>query len=269
MSRQDSATRIAELRLSFKSDLPQGNNVVAMPLLYGRSIARSLPVLGIQCSTRPQLLSLRSPQCPRFGAPSATLRSFACRGFATNKLDLTNLDEKWRRKWEELGSGSRPRANGAKGSQYILPMFPYPSGTLHVGHLRVYTIADVLARFSTLQGHDVLLPMGWDAFGLPAENAAIEHGVNPATWTKDNIAKMKVQLDKMNGSWDWSNVRSRLCLYSCVNILKLILSRFRSSPPVIPNSTSIPRRYFFSYRRKASPTKLKPKSTTTQWTKPS
>ncbi|CRK46978.1 hypothetical protein BN1723_001253 [Verticillium longisporum] len=83
-------------------------------------------------------------------------------------------------------------------------MFPYPSGTLHLGHLRVYTIADVVARFHSLQGSKVLLPMGWDAFGLPAENAAIERGINPATWTTSNIAKMKEQLGKMHGSWDWS-----------------------------------------------------------------
>lgn len=83
-------------------------------------------------------------------------------------------------------------------------MFPYPSGYLHLGHLRVYTIADVVARFHALQGHDVLLPMGWDAFGLPAENAAIERGINPATWTKANITKMKEQLGLMNGSWNWS-----------------------------------------------------------------
>lgn len=89
-------------------------------------------------------------------------------------------------------------------------MFPYPSGYLHLGHLRVYTIADVVARFHSLQGHDVMLPMGWDAFGLPAENAAIERGINPATWTRSNINKMKEQLDMMNGSWDWSRVRIRL-----------------------------------------------------------
>lgn len=83
-------------------------------------------------------------------------------------------------------------------------MFPYPSGYLHLGHLRVYTIADVVARFHALQGQNVLLPMGWDAFGLPAENAAIERGINPATWTRANIVKMKEQLDMMNGSWDWS-----------------------------------------------------------------
>ncbi len=82
-------------------------------------------------------------------------------------------------------------------------MFPYPSGYLHLGHLRVYTIADTIARFRALQGNNVLLPMGWDAFGLPAENAAIERGINPAVWTKANIAKMKEQLDLMNGSWNW------------------------------------------------------------------
>ncbi len=119
-----------------------------------------------------------------------------------SRYNAADIEQKWQKTWAESGIDRTPEATD-KPKFYALSMFPYPSGNLHMGHVRNYVITDVIARLKRMQGYRVLHPMGWDAFGLPAENAAIKRNIPPAKWTYENIAQMRSQLQELGLSLDW------------------------------------------------------------------
>ena len=119
-----------------------------------------------------------------------------------DRYNFKSAEDKWQKIWEE-SKPYKTNVNHKKKKFYCLEMFPYPSGNIHMGHVRNYTIGDVLARFKSMQGYNVLHPMGWDSFGMPAENAAKENKLDPKTWTENNISVMKSQLKKLGLSIDW------------------------------------------------------------------
>ena len=125
------------------------------------------------------------------------------------KYNFREIEAKWQKKWEE-DNAFQVTEDPDKEKYYVLEMFPYPSGKLHIGHVRNYSIGDVVARFKKMNGFNVLHPMGYDAFGLPAENAAIKNNAEPAKWTYSNMDEMTRQFKEMGLSYDWDR-----CLATC------------------------------------------------------
>ncbi len=124
------------------------------------------------------------------------------------KYDHSTIEQKWQKRWRESGIYDVGERDTNKEKEYVLVEWPYPSGNLHIGHWYAFAVPDIYTRARRMQGKQVLFPMGFDAFGLPAENAAIKRAINPREWTQENIAHMRSQLESMGNAFSWDKTTS-------------------------------------------------------------
>src|SRR5215467_3234712 len=134
--------------------------------------------------------------------PTSDVQQAARPAVKDDRYNAHAIEEKWAERWKSLPDLYRPEDAHTRSKYYVLEMLPYPSGVLHMGHVRNYAIGDALARYMWMRGHNVLHPMGWDSFGLPAENAAIKNKTHPRQWTQGNIVHMKAQMQRIGFAYD-------------------------------------------------------------------